>query len=158
MFYTTNLHGHTQNHPPYSQSWTTECIGPTPPRIPGSWFFRMSVSHSLTAYWMTLSTPNSLGNVKTCKSIHLNFQHPDSSVRHAKISSHSYKKFKPGLNIDHSVHIVGKKQVNCYPCRQHSLLSLSSEQLSCASPIRMPAKVPWEKPASQTHTSATGTQ
>lgn len=40
-----------------SHSWTTECMGPTPPRIPGSWFFLMSESHSVTAYWITLSTP-----------------------------------------------------------------------------------------------------
>lgn len=43
-----------------SHSWTTECIGPTPPRIPGSWFFLMSVIHSVTAYWITLSTPRRL--------------------------------------------------------------------------------------------------
>ena len=33
----------------YSQSWTTECMGPTPPSKPGSWFLRMSCSHSLSA-------------------------------------------------------------------------------------------------------------
>ena len=44
----------------YSHNWTTECMGPTPPRIPGSWFFLMSVSHSFTAYWITLSTPSRL--------------------------------------------------------------------------------------------------
>lgn len=43
-----------------SHSWTTECMGPTPPRMPGSWFFLMSVSHSVTAYWITLSTPSRL--------------------------------------------------------------------------------------------------
>lgn len=43
-----------------SHSWTTECMGPTPPRMPGSWFFLMSESHSVTAYWMTLSTPRRL--------------------------------------------------------------------------------------------------
>lgn len=47
-------------HFPYLHSWTTECMGPTPPRMPGSWFFLMSVSHSVTAYWITLSTPRSL--------------------------------------------------------------------------------------------------
>lgn len=43
-----------------SHSWTTECMGPTPPRMPGSWFFLMSDSHSVTAYWITLSTPRRL--------------------------------------------------------------------------------------------------
>lgn len=38
-------------------------MGPTPPRMPGSWFFLMSVSHSVTAYWITLSTPRRLGSV-----------------------------------------------------------------------------------------------
>lgn len=46
-----------------SHSCTTECIGPTPPRMPGSWFFLMSVSHSVTAYWITLSTPRRLAKV-----------------------------------------------------------------------------------------------
>lgn len=43
-----------------SHSWTTECMGPTPPKMPGSWFFLMSFSHSVTAYWITLSTPSRL--------------------------------------------------------------------------------------------------
>lgn len=46
-----------------SHSWTTECMGPTPPRMPGSWFFLMSVSHSVMAYCITLSTPRRLDGV-----------------------------------------------------------------------------------------------
>lgn len=43
-----------------SPNCTRECIGPTPPKIPGSWFFLMSVSHSVMAYENNLSTPSKL--------------------------------------------------------------------------------------------------
>lgn len=106
-----------------SHSWTTECMGPTPPRMPGSWFFLMSDSHSVTAYWITLSTPRRLESVlgqslRCCKRKR-NFKHPMRCL----------------------CWLWG---VCFYPCLQQSLFSFSSEQFNCARPIRIPAKVPCE--------------
>uniref|UniRef100_A0A6B0UHD8 Putative secreted protein n=1 Tax=Ixodes ricinus TaxID=34613 RepID=A0A6B0UHD8_IXORI len=39
-------------------SCTKECMGPTPPRTLGSWFFLMSLSHSLSTNASSLSIPN----------------------------------------------------------------------------------------------------
>jgi len=37
---------------------TTECRGPTPPKMDGSWFLLMSSAHSFRAKLMTRSTPS----------------------------------------------------------------------------------------------------
>lgn len=99
-------------------SWTTECMGPTPPRMPGSWFFLMSVSHSVTAYWMTLSTPRRLKMQMHCLLNYLLIKQSRGSIWYVIVSAH--------------------------PCRQQSLFNFNSEQFNWASPIRIPANVPCE--------------
>ena len=45
-------------------SCTSECIGPTPPSILGSWFFLMSFSHSLRANATSFSVPSILWGIR----------------------------------------------------------------------------------------------
>lgn len=119
-----------------SHSWTTECMGPTPPRMPGSWFFLMSVSHSVTAYWITLSTPRRLEGVAEEKL--RNWKLQTSSLNKSEATEHWTDL---GLSLMTEMYLKQPKRFRCWcevciSTRVCSRASSASTQSSLTGPDR----------------------